>query len=104
MFTVTFVISTMVVVNTSVTIHYIVIFVHVVLVILYKLINIIAHVSVTILMRILIYLIIALVNPTCSNNNGGCEQMCTQANNIVICSCFSGYQIYNKLHCSGIVI
>ena len=52
-------------------------------------------------MRILIYLIIALVNPTCSNDNGGCEQVCTQTNNIVICSCFSGYQIYNKLHCSG---
>ena len=94
----------MVVVNTSVTIHYIVIFVHVVPVILYRLINIIALVSKTILMRILIQLLIALVNPTCSNNNGGCEQVCTQTNGLVICSCFSGYQVYNKLHCSGKVI
>ena len=94
----------MVVVNTSVTIHYIVIFAHVVLVILYKLINIIALVSKTILIGILICLFFALVNPTCSNNNGGCEQVCTQTNNIVICSCFSGYRIYNKLHCSGKII
>ena len=55
-------------------------------------------------MRILICLVVALVNPTCSNNNGGCEQVCIQTNNIVICSCYSGYQIYNKLHCSGKVI
>ena len=52
-------------------------------------------------MIILIYLIIVLVNPTCSNDNGGCEQVCTQTNGLIICSCFSGYQIYNKLHCSG---
>ena len=94
----------MVVVNTSVTIHFIVIFVHVVMVIPYRLINIIALISITILMRILICLVVALVNPTCSNDNGGCEQVCIQTNSIVICSCYSGYQIYNKLHCSGKII
>ena len=75
-----------------------------VLVILYRLINIIALVNKTIFIGILICLFIALVTPTCSNDNGGCEQVCTQTNNIVICSCFSGYQIYNKLHCFGKVI
>ena len=52
-------------------------------------------------MIVLIYLLIALVNPTCSTNNGGCEQVCTQTNSTVTCSCYYGYLFYNKLHCSG---
>ena len=42
-----------------------------------------------------------LVTPSCSISNGGCEQICTQLEGSVSCSCNSGFSVNNTFYCSG---
>ena len=37
----------------------------------------------------------------CSMNNGGCSQLCINANGNYSCSCYSGYELKNSYNCFG---
>ena len=41
------------------------------------------------------------VEVTCQRSNGGCDQVCTDAEIGVNCSCKDGYQLANEQTCTG---
>ena len=51
---------------------------------------------------VIIIILIIDINE-CLNENGGCEQRCTNQNGSFKCSCNDGYVLENKKFCSSIV-
>ena len=41
------------------------------------------------------------VGLTCQYGNGGCDQICTDTQSGVKCSCHTGYQFYAPFYCAG---
>ena len=54
-------------------------------------------------MCIIIIILIIDINE-CLNENGGCEQECTNQISSFECSCNDGYALENKKFCSSIII
>ena len=41
------------------------------------------------------------VEKTCGHNNGGCQDICTETQTGVNCSCSDGYRLVNGQFCEG---
>ena len=42
-----------------------------------------------------------IVEVTCQDYNGGCDQVCNETETGVKCSCYDGYQLMNAQNCTG---
>ena len=48
------------------------------------------------------FMVMIVVELTCQHGNGGCDQVCSDTETGVNCSCLNGYQLVDNQTCSGI--
>ena len=47
-------------------------------------------------------LMMIVIELSCQRGNGGCDQVCSDTETGVNCSCLNGYQLVDNQNCSGI--